>query len=845
VADVRVDQNSFVQGQIDARVQTRTDWDNYYKSAKEITNCLVIPQGGVQNRWGTQYVDTITATNPLYAEISTFVYNDNIVYLLLWQAKTLRIYIENICVNVAAATATQYFQEDIPTLRFTQVETRLIISTGNYAVQQLVRSADGAQAISAINAVIPNTLTATTGYGAGLVLPVQFATTGALPTTSPQIFAQRDYFIRTVNATDFQIFSTTADAYNQVNAYAITVLGNNSTVNVQNTWTISNVVFKFYPAYDFNGGYSGAGFTFTPSAVTGAINITASSPIFSAAFVGGLFQGNGGTARLLTLTSTTIMTAVTVEDFTNTNAIAGNVSFLGEPAWSAIRGYTTSATFFQNRLVLAGTAALPNGQWLSVINDPYNFDDSQTLADDSISWYPSSGNMTTVQSMTSTRSLLIHTNAGNFSTPVQNEAPVTPTTYVLTEQNKFAVGSLQPVFIDNQIFFIDKSGNNVINMIWEFSQSSYVTNSISIKASSLIRNPVDMAAFAEPISVDGFYVLFVNSDGTICVLQTLHEEGITAFSITNTCNSIASDQISTITSTSASYVKVNTGQNRCWFLVNRQVPVAIGATAISAANQMTNVFTAAGHGMTVGAVTMVTFTTSGVLPTTVPQIVINNYYFAIALDANTFQIYGSGSDAANLANVYTISALGVTSNIVPWPLAGQIWIEEVDFDYYTDASTTFNSSVATTTVTGLNYLNGQVVQVVADGYVLQNKTVVGGQITLENPSNVIKVGLPFTSTLVPLPPVLIQQSGMLYQQKHIRNLYISYYNTIGATIQGFGIPVVNMQQIVIGALPEPETGVFEYTLMQGWGGANPDPIMVTQSAPLPMTILALSYVLDI
>jgi hypothetical protein len=854
VGDARVDQVSFVQGQLDPRVQTRVDFADYYKSAQKITNALVIPQGGIQRRWGTTYTATCTTTNPLFLELSNMIYNNDLVYLFRWEANNLYIYLENLLI---ATVATQYANEDIDTLRFTQVETRLIVVTGNYAPQQLVRSSDAPVAITGFAGPPNNTLTAATGYAQGLILPVQFATGGVLPTTSPQIFAGRDYFIKIGAANTFQIFSSTADAVAGINAYTITALGALSTVAVQNTWTISNITFVFVPAYDFTSPsvYLVPGFTFTPSATSGTITITASAAVFTPAMVGGLYEGNGGVVRLIANggNSPTVQYGFTVIPFPNTNAIQGQLSFLGEPAWSAIRGWPSTASFFQNRLFLANTASIPNGQWLSVVNSVYDFDDSEALADNAIDWYPASGDMSYIQSATSTRSLVVHTNTGNYSTPVQAEIPLTPTNYVLTEQNKFGVGTLQPVFIDNQIFFVDRSGNSIINMIWEFAQSSYVTNNISVKASSLVNNPVDMAAFSEPNNVDGFYVLFANSDGTLCVLQTLHEENIIAFSLSTTNTYPVNDQNVDFDTVASNYVKVTSALNRCWFGVQRSVPTAQAPVAITGFNAGNNSLTAANHGMPVGTAALITFTTAGVLPATNPQIVVNNYYWALALDANTFQVYGSESNATALdnppanvpINVYTIINAGVNSNVVYWPLMPSIWIEEANFDYYTDASKRFTYANPAAVITGLDYLNGQVVQVVGDGYVLANEVVVGGQITIEQASSVVTVGLGYTSTLTPLPPVIPGVPGMLYRPKHIRNIYISYYETIGATVQGFGMPVIEMQQVIIGQLPVPQTGTFEYTLMSGWEGAGANSIVISQSAPLPMTILSLSYILEI
>ena len=57
-------------------------------------------------------------------------------------------------------------------------------------------------------------------------------------------------------------------------------------------WTLDVALFKFYPVEDFDGGYDAI--TFTPSATSGTVTITASANIFTAAHVGGVFEGNAG-----------------------------------------------------------------------------------------------------------------------------------------------------------------------------------------------------------------------------------------------------------------------------------------------------------------------------------------------------------------------------------------------------------------------------------------------------------------------------------------------------------------------------------------------------------------------
>ena len=830
---------TFSQGEIDPKMQSRAEWAGYYTSAKQVRNAQVLPQGGVQCRWGLTYVDTAVNTNtslPFQSEISTLLYDNDLVYLMLWENLSLKIYLENILI---ATIATTYTGADIPNLRFTQVQDRLIVTNPNFAPAQLQRNASTPTAITTFSMSM-NSFTVASALQMGLIYPVVFTTTGTLPTTSPQIFTQRTYFIYALTSNLVQVYATSSDAYNMINAFSISALGSGTTSIVpQNTWTLSNISFTNVPAYDFNGGYSAL--TFTPSATSGTITLTASGAIFTVAMVGGYFSGNGGVIRLNGYTSSTVMSGFVNEDFLATTAIPGSLCFLGEPAWSVTRGYPSLASFFQNRLVFANSPSLVNGTWLSTVNEVYNFDDSEALADSAISWYPGGGSVNYIVALTSARSLIVHTNTGAYSTPLLSEAPVTPANFVLIEQNKFSCDTIQPVFIDNQIIFVD-TASNVINMIWDIAVSAYITNNISVMSSSLITSPVDMTYFYEPKATDGFYALFVNSDGTLAVYQTLHEQNIGAWSLMNTSSQIVADQQDGYTTTPSSFIHVISGNNRCWVLIERQMPVANSAVAITGNTSSTLIANA--HGMPVDTPVLITFTTSVSLPSTSPQINTTQYWFANATSANAFSVYQDMSDATAQTNALVISSSGVNSQVVYWPLTPKLYLEEVNFNLQVDAGTNLTLSAPNANVTGLSWLNGNVVNVVADTYLLGNQTVFNGQITNSYAGTNYQIGLNFVTTLQFLPISIPQVMGILYNPVHIRNIYVRYYQTVGAQIQAYNIPVITMQEVVIGEPALPQDGVYSYTPMEGWDNQTAN-IIITQSNPLPMTILGVSYILEI
>ena len=74
-------------------------------------------------------------------------------------------------------------------------------------------------------------------------------------------------------------------------------------------------------------------------------------------------------------------------------------------------------------------------------------------------------------------------------------------------------------------------------------------------------------------------------------------------------------------------------------------------------------------------------------------------------------------------------------------------------------------------------------------------------------------------------------------------MYIAYVDSIGVTIQGGNIPVINMQDVILDTVPQPKTDVYLYTPMEGWDSFSYD-LEIVQANPLPITIAAFSYKME-
>lgn len=106
--------------------------------------------------------------------------------------------------------------------------------------------------------------------------------------------------------------------------------------------------------------------TITPSATTGAINLTASASVFNANHVGAIFvldygSGNVGAVQITAYTSGTSVSATVIVTLGGVTAVAT----WWESAWSNYRGWPRACSIFLQRLVFAGNTHQPDTIWFS------------------------------------------------------------------------------------------------------------------------------------------------------------------------------------------------------------------------------------------------------------------------------------------------------------------------------------------------------------------------------------------------------------------------------------------------------------------------------------------------
>jgi len=837
MAEITWSQDIFSKGEISPLLYSRITVTAYYNGVKTAKNCITYPQGGIGKRFGTIYLNEVTgASNFREIYFETFQYLNECTYLIVIVPGFIKIYLEGN--NIATVTASDITASLIPTIDTTILDTRFRITADllTFRPKDLVRSANAANVITG---VASNEIALTVPLTSGYVYPVRFTTTGALPTTSPQIVPNVTYFLLMTSTTTAKIFSSAEEAKAGDDFYIISGAGSGTnTAFILNTWTYGNVVFRNLPVYDFTQNYDSI--TFTPAATSGyGVVLTASVSIFTTAYVGGVFAGNGGIARIIGFTSTTQVTVNIVQNFANTSGIPGSQALLAEPAWSDARGWPTKCSSFQSRSVFANTPSLPNGLWLSVTNDYNNFDGLLLDDDDAISYYPTSDNVNFIKFIVPFRSLTVHTNTGIYSTPLSFEQAVTPTNFSMTLQDSTPATVIQPRGIDNQIIIV--SGNDVHSMLWDGFNNAYTSTIASIASEHLIRNPHDESEYVDLNKAGSRYMFIINDDGSLVIFQTLISDDVQGFTRQWLEQSYGN-----------AYFRWATGSSdgRGWFITEREIAEAsagvniIGFTSTS--------LEATGTNFDTESPTLIQFATGGALPHSNPQIEINRWYWVVGVDADNFKVYLSKEDAIADENPIEFTDAGTSSQVIPWPLVTKFYLEELSFEVFADCCTVYEG-VATSTISGQSRFNGQDIVINGNGYGFQD-TPIGGEVSIEAHGEPVEVteayfGFPINTEIVPLPmappgAVGAKGSTMVWEQ-HTRSVQLMFADTIGGYVNGVPIQLNKFNQTVPNSPPEPRTGLFKMSPMKGWDAFNVDTLTITHSDPFDIKLIGIFYKIEV
>lgn len=161
--------------------------------------------------------------------------------------------------------------------------------------------------------------------------------------------------------------------------------------------------------------------------------------------------------------------------------------------------------------------------------------------------------------------------------------------------------------------------------------------------------------------------------------------------------------------------------------------------------------------------------------------------------------------------------------------------------FFVDCGGTYDGA-PTTSVTGLTWLEGETVSILADGAVHPQRTVTGGAITLENEASVVHVGLPIEADLETLPLAMQIDNGFGQGRfKNVNRAWLRVYRSSGIFVGPDEDGLTEAKQRTTedyGTPPALVSDEIEVVLDPAWGSSGQ--VLVRQSDPLPLTVVALT-----
>lgn len=166
---------------------------------------------------------------------------------------------------------------------------------------------------------------------------------------------------------------------------------------------------------------------------------------------------------------------------------------------------------------------------------------------------------------------------------------------------------------------------------------------------------------------------------------------------------------------------------------------------------------------------------------------------------------------------------------------------------YVDCAGTYRGE-AKKEITGLTWLEGETVSILADGAVESQQVVKDGKITLTYPAEIVHVGLPFTADMKTLPVAMALQDGS-YGSGHKKNVREVFFRVVNSSGTQAGPSFDKLSEYpsrsteFAGNVPEPITDEIGFQIQPQWSQSGQ--VCVRQKYPLPLRIVSMTTVLEL
>ncbi len=536
-----------------------------------------------------------------------------------------------------------------------------------------------------------------------------------------------------------------------------------------------------------------------------------------------VYKNQGGLYGFLGETTTTTLIDNNISpDFSRTPPIHEN-DFVGTG------NYPGAVSYFEQRRVFAGTNNAPQNIWMTKSGTESNMSFGLPIRDDDrIEFRVAAREANTIRHIVPLTNLLLLTGSAEWRVTSVNSDAITPTSISVKPQSYVGANNSQPVIVNNSLVYGAARGGHVRELGYNWQANGFITGDLSLRAPHLFDNftIVDMGLSKSPIPI----VWTVSSSGKLLGLTYVPEQQIGAWHQHDTDGTFESVACVSEGNDDVTYCVVKRTINGNSVRYIERMGTRLFAT------QRDNFFVDAGA------------TYNGTNTNTGQNVTISggtNYTkgesVTITANYNLFNAPPSVDDVGDAivlvdgSNYYRCNIVSTTSQTVA--------TVKLDRDLPVSLRNTAltNYEVARNVISGLTYLEGKTVSILADGAVHPERVVSSGSITLERAGSVVHIGLPYASDLNTLPMALQVEAFGQGRVKNINHVWLRVLESSGIFAGPSADKLVEAKQRTTepyGTPPNLKTEDIKIMLTPAW--QDNGQLFVRQTDPLPLTVVGLT-----
>lgn len=534
------------------------------------------------------------------------------------------------------------------------------------------------------------------------------------------------------------------------------------------SWTINTLSFLDGPFLPINSTST----TLSPSAATGAITITASAATFVAGDVGRSVRmkvgsNNWGWATITAYTDSTHVSATVTDTFGGTSATTSwALSYSG-----GTQGWPSLGTIYEQRLIVGNWANYPatvagteTGAFSTTATFSATEPDGTVVDSNGFVYTIGDDQVNDIRWFSSGRILMIGTAGGEHSLTggtASSYAPVTPSNVTIKRESKTgSAANVRAHRVGNAILYASKSSLKIRELNYDFGIDSYLSRDTNLFNEHITLGGVtDMDFQEEPDPT----LWCVTGTGKLLGFSYIREqevEGWHRHSLGGT--DVAVKSVSCIPKPSGFGDDV-------WLVVSR----TIDGSTVQTVEYITDDFDGDNNGKDSAFFVDCGATYDGYLDATLTPGATTGTGITFTAGSSVFSSSMVGDQIRSGTARATIT--GYTSGTVVTATITSAFPS-------TSAISSGDWSVATKNVTGIDWLEGEVVSILADGYVADSDTVSSGEVFLDAFASKIHVGLPYTAELRTLPIEVRQLGTISGNVRRTHRVFFYLTNTIGLII---------------------------------------------------------------